>query len=66
MMRTAKAYLLEEMGIELPKGEINGSWFAKNGLPMIVECSCCGETMALPSAVIDDDGTIYCHSCTGE
>ena len=63
MMRTAETYLKEEMNIEMPKGEINGSWFAENDLPMIVCCTCCDTSMALPSAMIDDDGTIYCSSC---
>ena len=63
MFRTAETWILEEMGIEMPKGNINGSWFAENQLPMIVECSCCGTTMALPSAMIDDDGYICCHNC---
>lgn len=63
MLRTAETWILEEMGIEMPKGNINGSWFAENELPMIVECSCCGTTMALPSAMIDDDGFIFCHCC---
>lgn len=63
MMRTAETYLKEELNIEMPKGEINGSWFAENRLPMIVECSCCGMTMALPSAMIDEDGCIYCPNC---
>jgi hypothetical protein len=65
MLRTAKTYIFEEMGVEMPKGNIPGSWFAENALPMIVECTCCGTTMALPSAMIDDDGTIYCPSCAG-
>ena len=64
MMRTAEIYLKEEMNIELPKGNVPGSWFKENGLPMIVSCCCCGTTMALPSAMIDDDdGSIYCSSC---
>lgn len=66
MLRTAKRYILEEMGIEMPKGDIRGSWFVENGLPMIVECSCCGMTMVLPSAMIDDDGHCYCSSCAYE
>ena len=32
-------------------------------LPMIVSCSCCETTMVLPSAMVDDDGYIYCGSC---
>ena len=63
MLRTAKTYIFEEMGIEMPEGEINGSWFAENHLPMVVSCTCCGMTMALPSAMIDDNGEIFCHSC---
>ena len=62
-MKTAKEWLKEEMGIELPKGIVNGSWFAENHLPMVVQCTCCGTTMALPSARISDDGTIYCENC---
>lgn len=65
-MRTAEKYIFEEMGIEMPKDKIDASWFLDNHLPMIVECSCCGTTMTLPSAMIDDDGMIYCSSCAGE
>ena len=66
MIRTAEIYILEEMGMKMPKGNIPGSWFAENALPMIVRCACCGTSMALHSAMIDDDGTIYCSSCAGE
>ena len=45
---------LKDNGGELPKGNISGEWFAKRGLPMIVHCTCCEMTMALPSAFIDD------------
>lgn len=65
MLRTAEQYIKEEFDIEMPKGNINGSWFAENNLPMIVSCTCCGSTMALPSAMIDEDGHIYCSSCAG-
>ena len=65
-MKTVEQYLKETRGIEMPKGEINGTWFAENGLPMVVSCTCCGMTMALPSALIDDEGYIYCGSCAGE
>lgn len=50
----------------MPKGEISGAWFAEQGLPMIVECTYCGMTMALPSALVDDDGNCYCHGCVDE
>lgn len=66
MMRTAERFILEEMGIEMPKGKINGSWFAENDLPMIIECTCCGTTIALPSAMVDEDGYCFCSSCIDE
>ena len=66
MLRTAETWIYEEIGVEMPKGNINGEWFAENHLPMIVRCTCCDTSMALPSAMIDDDGTIYCSSCAGE
>lgn len=63
MLRTAEKYLKEEMGIEMPREEISGAWFEENGLPMIVSCQCCHTTMALPSAMIDEDGNIFCKNC---
>lgn len=51
---------------KMPSGIINGSWFAKRGLPMIVECCCCCSTMSLPSAYIDEDDNIYCSTCAGD
>ena len=44
----------------------SGEWFAEQGLPMIVECTCCRMTMALPTAFIDDDSYIYCSTCANE
>lgn len=54
---------MEERGIEVPKKEISGAWFAEHGYPMVVRCSCCDMTMALPSAWIDDEGYTFCSSC---
>ena len=48
---------------KVPEGVINGGWFAERSLPMIVECSECEMTMALPSAIIDEDGYILCSCC---
>jgi hypothetical protein len=62
-MKTFEQWLKDERGIEMPKGEVSASWFTANCLPMIVQCSCCYSTMALPSAMIDKDGSIYCPSC---
>lgn len=66
MLRTAEKWIFEEMGVEMPKGRIDGEWFVEHNLPMIVQCTCCQMTMALPSAMINDDGTIFCHSCADE
>ena len=60
------AQWLKANGDELPKGDIRGEWFAKRGLPMIVRCTCCEMTMALPSAYIDDNGYTYCAECKGD
>ena len=62
-MKTAQQYILEKFGIKFPEGNINGAWFAENGLPMVVECSCCTTTMTLPSAMVDEEGCVYCSSC---
>ena len=53
--------------VEIPEGPIiSGSWFAKNNIPMVVACTCCETTMVVTSALIDEDGQIYCSSCAGE
>ena len=61
-MRSFREYV-EERGIEMPKGNISGEWFARHGYPMVVRCTCCDITMATPSAWIDDNGYVYCTSC---
>lgn len=48
---------------EFPKGNINGQWFADHAIPMIVTCTCCEMTMAAPSALINDEGQIFCSGC---
>ena len=64
-VRTAKQWIKEELNIEMPNGNIGGEWFANNNLPMIVQCTCCEMTMALPSAMINDAGIIFCQNCVG-
>ena len=44
---------------EFPKGNINGKWFVDHNIPMIVSCTYCGATMALPSALIDNEGQVF-------
>ena len=62
-MRTFEQWLKDERGIEMPKGEVSARWFTANCLPMIVHCTCCQSTLALPSAMIDENGYTYCPSC---
>ena len=62
-MRTVKQYILEEMGIKMPKGEIPESWFKENNLPMEVYCACCGVKMELPLAMVEDGGLVFCKKC---
>lgn len=56
-------YVKKELNVEMPHGNISGSWFYDNGIPMIVRCCCCDMTMASPSAWIDDEGYTYCADC---
>lgn len=63
-MKTFKRYCEENLRIPFPKGDtIGGEWFAENGFPMVVACTCCDMTMATPNAMIDDDGQCYCSNC---
>ena len=63
-MKQMKQFLEENLGINVPKDEIiNGEWFEENNLPMVVSCTCCGETMILFSGIVDEEGNIFCHSC---
>lgn len=65
-MKTFEEWFEANYNEKMPTGNINGAWFAERNLPMIVECTCCCTTMALPSALIDDDDYIYCSTCGGD
>ena len=62
-MKTFEQWFEENYNEKMPTGNINAEWFFDRDLPMIVECRNCCTTMALPSAMIDDDGYIYCSNC---
>jgi hypothetical protein len=64
-MKNFADFIKETYDIEIPKGNIPGSWFIQNHIPMIVRCSCCEMTMASPSAWINDDGYTFCADCAG-
>ena len=38
----------------------------KNLPPMIVECVCCGMSLVLPQAYLDENGYVFCPSCCAE
>lgn len=66
MLSFAEWYKKVSGGKTVPTGSINGSWFAERGLPIIVSCTVCGATCALPTCWIDDEDYIYCSTCVGE
>jgi hypothetical protein len=54
-----------ERGIALSE-QISMATFDELGLPMIVACTACEMTMALPNAVVADNGQVFCSDCGGE
>jgi len=64
-MKSFEEYVKFHFGVEMPHGNIPGSWFTENGIPMVVRCSCCEMTMASPSAWIDEEGYTFCGDCAG-
>ena len=64
-MTTFRNFIASRYKLEMPSGDIPGTWFAENGLPMIVACTCCGTTMASPWCWVDNNGNCYCGSCAG-
>ena len=62
-MKSFEEYIREKYGIVMPSGTISGAWFAENGIPMVVACTCCGMTMAAPNAMVDEEGHAYCWDC---
>ncbi len=62
-MKTAKEFFLENRNIEMPDGIVPLTWFIENEIPSTVACSCCETSMFLTSAMIDDEGYIYCSNC---
>ena len=61
-MKTFYEYV-RDRGIDIPENNIPGSWFQEHGYPMVVRCACCEMTMAIPSALIDEEGYTFCANC---
>lgn len=53
-----------EAGIVL-EDPIPGQVFFDLGLNIIVRCTGCQMTMALPSCYVDDEGHTWCRDCAG-
>ncbi len=46
-----------------PTGNVDGQWFADHDIPMIVSCTCCEMTMVVISALVDNEGQVFCSGC---
>lgn len=64
-MLNFKEWANKEIGEEVPKHNI-GDYIICHGLPMVVSCTCCGSTIALPSAWINENDEIFCSACAGK
>ena len=62
-MKTFENFVKDNFNIVVPDGDIPGSWFVENGLPMVVACTCCDMTMVSFSALVDEDGQCFCSEC---
>lgn len=66
-MKTFYQWYKEVSGKDISEQKtFSGEWFVERDLPMIVECTYCGATMALPTAFIDNDNYLYCSTCADE
>lgn len=66
-MKTFYQWYKEVSGKDISEQKtFSDEWFAERSLPMIVECTCCESTMALPSAFIDEEDYLYCPTCADE
>lgn len=63
-MKSFKEWYKAVSGKDLPDTQLhNGNWFAAEGLPIVVSCTCCESTLLLPGAYLDDEDYIYCPNC---
>ena len=66
-MKTFKKWVRDELGLDLAdQKSLGGNWFAERGIPMIVSCTCCHDTLNVASAVIDEDKKCFCRECGQE
>ena len=66
-MKTFKKWIRDELGLDLTdQKSLGGNWFAEHGIPMIVSCTCCHDTLNVASAIIDGDKNCFCRECGEE
>ena len=66
MMKTGEQVFAERGGKpNTPEGSITLAEFQRVGLPMVVACVGCAMTMNFFSALVDEDGRIWCRDCAG-
>ena len=66
-MKTFKKWIRDELGLDLTdQKSLGGNWFAEHGIPMVVSCTCCHDTLNVASAVIDEDKNCFCRECGKE
>lgn len=57
---------MQSKGMNLSASHWTAEEFAKAGLPLIVQCKTCYQTMAFPTATVDREGYCYCSECANE
>lgn len=62
-MKSFAKYIKENYNLDLPHPTVSMEWMHDHGFPMVVECACCGMTMALPCAYVSEDEYVYCGDC---
>ena len=67
-MKTFKEWYKDVAGIEpdYETAENKLLWLQEREIPMIVSCTCCGSTMLIFNAYVDEEDYTYCPSCAGE
>ena len=66
-MKTFKKWIRDELGLDLTdQKSLGGNWFIEHGIPMVVSCTCCHDTLNVASAVIDEDKKCFCRGCGEE
>ena len=66
-MKTFKKWIRDELGLDLTdQKSLGGNWFTEHGIPMVVSCTCCHDTLNVASAVIDEDKNCFCRECGKE